>query len=103
MALVTERCGAWSDELGYVDWTYDDVSLVLQSFTTQNLSPLTGTVTLTNPSLVTRTVTIPTGTNATVRDVSAFGIVLHRYTTKGGGTKVSVPLGWSYSISASSP
>ena len=71
--------------------TYDDVTLVLQSFTVVNTTGGPATLRVFHPVLGETLVSVPDTTNRTL--AAPAGIVLETHTTKGGIVTVGLPAG----------
>jgi hypothetical protein len=96
--VATKRLSEWADGAGYVDWTYDDATLRLQSFGYQNLTAMPSSIRLTSPTGVETTFVIPAGQVATTRNMLPSNITLVARVGKGGFVTVGPPDGWTYSF-----
>jgi hypothetical protein len=96
MANVTKPLSAW--EGGFINWTYDDATFRLQSFTYQNLVNRPFQITLTSPQGVDTVIAIPAQQPLTTTSVLAFNITLRDVVGKGGVHGVAPPAGWTYSF-----
>lgn len=102
MAAVTRQVEAFNDDSSTLSYTYDDVSLLIQSVTLVNNGP-SGTATAVARDLNTQAtifgpISRPFGTGSFTEDVSALGLHMVMVAGRGGSAAqlpFSLEFGWS--------